>query len=74
MNALVPDCLDTDRQYERFHHYDLPYSDTQELVSERDALRPLLWWQLDPWLRERVEAIEAELARRRGERRQGVRR
>jgi hypothetical protein len=73
MNALVPDCLDSDRQYERFHHFDLPYLETQELLHELYALRPLLWWELrdNSWLQERVEAIEAELAKRN---RQGVRR
>jgi hypothetical protein len=66
MNVLVPDHLDTDHQYERFHHYDLPYLETKGLLHELYALRPLLWWKLkdDSWLCERVEAIEAELAKR----------
>jgi hypothetical protein len=75
MNGLVPDWLDTDRQYERFHHFDLPYSETQELLRELYALRPLLWWKLEDnwWLCERCEALEAELAKRHDWKLQGVR-
>lgn len=72
--VLIPNPYDTDCQYERFHHHDLPDLETKKLLHELYALRPLLWWRLpdDSWLRERAEAIEAELAKRRGGKRQGV--
>ena len=75
MVGLIPDRFDTDQQFDRFHHYDLPSLETEELWHELHALRSLLWWRLpgDPWLQERIEAIEAELAKRRNWRGQGVR-
>ena len=75
MIRLVPNCFDTDRQFMRFFHYDLPSLETKELWHELYTLRPLLWWRLpdDSWLRQRAEAIGAELAKRRGGKRQGIR-
>jgi hypothetical protein len=64
--ALVPDPLQSDRQYIRFYHLDIPSLEDTELTDELYALQPLLW-ELDSehWLRERVENLEAELAKRR---------
>lgn len=66
-NVLIPDPLDTDRQYARFYHLDLSELEDSELTDELHYLRPLLWG-LDPqhWLRERVQMLEKELAKRRG--------
>ena len=66
-DTLIPDPLVSDRQYERFYHLDVPELDDTELTDELHALRPLLWG-LDPqhWLRERVQMLEKELAKRRG--------
>jgi len=76
MRRLVPEPLESVGEYDRFYSLDLPSLDDTELIDELHALRPLLWWKLsgDEWLRERVRVLETELARRRGERRQGVRR
>jgi hypothetical protein len=75
MTHLMPNPYDTDVQYSRFHHHDLANSETKELLHELYALRPFLWWRLrnNPWLQERVKVIEAELAKRRNRRGQGMR-
>lgn len=66
-DALVPDPLSSDRQYERYYHYDLAGMETGELLDELHALRPLLWGlPADHWLRERVKALEAEISKRKG--------
>ncbi len=67
MTVLVPDPLQSDRQYARFYHLDLGGLETWELTEELNYLRPLLWG-LDPqhWLRERLQMLEKELAKRRG--------
>ena len=65
MTCLVPDPLQSDRQYERFYHEDIPALEDGELTDELYALRPLLWG-LDSghWLRERVLMLEKELSKR----------
>ena len=67
-DALVPDPLVSDRQYERFHNLDIADLDDTELTDELNHLRPLLWG-LDSqhWLRKRVEMILTELRKRQGE-------
>ena len=66
-DALVPDPLSSDRQYARFNHLDLPGLEDIELSDELYALRPLLWGLSgDHWLRERVQMLEDELVKRRG--------
>lgn len=66
-NILTPDPLDSDRQYARFYHLDLPSLDNTEVKDEFYTLRSCLW-KLPPdhWLRERVKALNAELYKRRG--------
>jgi len=67
-DALVPDPLVSDRQYDRFYHLDLSELEDMELTDGLNYLRPLLRG-LDPqhWFRERVGMIEAELRKRRGD-------
>jgi hypothetical protein len=65
-DVLIPDPLSSDRQYERFHHFDIEGLEDTELTDELYALRPLLWWGLpaEHWLRERVKMLEAEAMKR----------
>ena len=65
-DILVPDLLQSDRQYERFYHLDLPELEDLELTDELYALRPLLWGlPADYWFRQRVTMLEKELQKRR---------
>ena len=75
MKCLVPDLNDSEAQCYRFYHWDIPNLDDNDIMDEVHALRPLLWWKLegDDWLQERVRMLEAELAKRRLAKRQGVR-
>ena len=67
-DILIPDPIASDRQFARFHHFDLPGLDDTEAIDELHHLRPLLWGLSDDhWLRERVKALETELAKRRGD-------
>jgi len=72
---LIPDPLDSDRQFERFHHFDIPNLDDTEIINELHALYPLLWWGLpnDCWLHERVKALNMESYKRRVDTRFGFR-
>lgn len=68
LDAFLPDPLSNDQQFARFYHLDVPELEDIELTDELYALRPLLWGLLpEHWLRERVKALEAELAKRRGD-------
>ena len=69
-NILVPDPLNSDKQFYKYHHYDIEGLSNTELIDELHALRPLLWWRLPDncWLRERVKMLEGEFARRKGKR------
>ena len=64
--VVVPNPLESDNQYERYYHYDLPGADLSDLQDELYALRPMLWWKIDDtgWLRERVRQLEAEITKR----------
>jgi hypothetical protein len=64
---LIPAPLDSDRQYERFYHFDITGLDDTQLIDELDALRPFLWWKLpdNDWLQERVRLLKGE-SRKRG--------
>ena len=67
MNMLIPNPLDNDNQYRRFHHLDIADIDDSELSEELWALRPYLWGlPSNHWLRERVKELGAELAKRQG--------
>lgn len=67
-DTLIPDPLLSDRQCERFYHYDIPSLEDIELTDELYALRPLLWGlPAKHWLKERVSRLEHELAKRRGD-------
>lgn len=68
MTELIPNPLSSGQQYERFYHLDTSGLETWELWDELNHLRPLLWGlAAQHWLRERVKALEAELAKRRGD-------
>lgn len=64
-SVLIPNPLNTDMEYARLYHLDLPYLDDTQLVDEFNYIRAHLW-QLPPghWLRERVRMLESELKRR----------
>ena len=61
-DTLVPDPLNSDRQYHRFYHLDIEGLEDTELIDELNCIRPLLWGlDADHWLRERVKVLESEL-------------
>lgn len=63
--ALIPDSLNSDAEYTRFYHLDIPELDDTELRDELYALRPLLWGLAEgDWVRQRVRGLESELAKR----------
>jgi hypothetical protein len=63
--VLIPDPLNSDMEYTRFHHLDIPDLDDTKLLDELNYLRARLW-NLPPqhWLRERANVLEHELAKR----------
>jgi hypothetical protein len=64
---VTPDPLKSNGEYNRYHHFDIPNLDSEDLQDELNALRPLLWGlEKNDWARERVRLLEHELARRRG--------
>jgi hypothetical protein len=64
---ITPNPLNSDMEYNRFHHLDIPNLDDTELVDEINYLRNILWGlPRDDWLRERVRVLGRELAKRRG--------
>jgi hypothetical protein len=64
---VTPDPLKSNGEYNRYHHFDIPNLDSEDLQDELNALRPLLWGlDKNHWLRERVRLLEHQLARRRG--------
>jgi len=64
--ALIPNPLQSDSQYDRYYHYDIPYLKLDELHEELYALRPLLWGLPETdWIRQRVKELETEIAKRR---------
>lgn len=68
IRGLIPNPLDTDRQYERYHHLDTEGLEDTNLRDELNALCPLLrGLPADHWLRERVTALEAEISKRSGD-------
>lgn len=76
MIRLVPEPFESQEENDRYFHRDISNLGNADVIDELHALRPLLWWKLpsDDWLRERVRMLEIELAKRRGGKRQGVRR
>lgn len=65
----VPNPYDSEGQWQRFTHGDLPDLDDGQLDAERRRLRFVLDWaddsRLDSWYGERLAAVEGEQARRR---------
>lgn len=62
---IKPNPLESDTQYYRYYHYDIPGAELSDLQDELWALRPLLWGlPKGDWIRQRVHELEAELARR----------
>ena len=80
-HALIPDPLYSDREYERFYHYDITNMETGDLLCELCSTRCQLWLLKSDrfarmlglfeqsrriaWLQERILRIEAELRKRR---------
>lgn len=78
---LIPNPLNSDKEYSRFHHYDLAGMEIEDLLDELYSIRPQLWLLKSDrfarmvglfeqgrrieWLRERISRIEAELRKRR---------
>lgn len=63
---VTPDPLKSNGEYNRYHHFDIPNLDSEDLQDELNALRPLLWGlDKNHWLRERVRELQVELAKRR---------
>jgi len=63
--ALVPNPLNSDVEYTRFQHLDIPDLEDTELVDELSCLRVHIWGlPLRHWLRERVKMLESELTKR----------
>lgn len=66
-NYLIPDPLQSDRQFTRFYHQDIPNMETEDLIDELNHLRAHLFGEPKAsWLRGRVRALEAETSKRRG--------
>ena len=81
VTIFIPNPLDSDRQFDRFHHYDLADTDTRDLLCELVAGRCQVWVlgqerygrilghfeqkRRIAWLQERIGRIEDELSRRR---------
>ena len=62
---LIPNPLQSDSHYGRYHCFDIPNLEVDDILDEIYALRPLLWGSSkDDWLRLRVKALEGELASR----------
>jgi len=78
-SILIPNLLDSDKEYQRYHHLDLVDMETGDLLCELTANRYRLWLlrksegiigiyerkQRIAWLEERIYRIEAELKKRR---------
>jgi len=66
-DALIPNPLASDRQYERFYCLDISGLEDMELTDELNYLRAHLWG-LPPihWARERVFLLEEEMKKRKG--------
>ena len=59
LGILAPNPLESDTEYNRYYHHDLPGMDITALHDELYALRPMLWGLgPDDWLRERVRYLE----------------
>jgi hypothetical protein len=62
---LIPDPLNSDAEYARFHFLDIPELDNIELRDELNYIKALLWGiPAEHWLRERVRQLETEITRR----------
>ena len=80
-SILIPNPLDSDKEYQRYHHRDLADMDIGDLLDELYSRRCQLWLlksdrfsrMVSPfeqrrrteWLRERISRIETELRKRR---------
>ena len=80
-SCLIPDPLNSDREYSRYYHYDLASMETEDLLCELCSTRCQVWLLKSnrfvrvlglfeqsrrlEWLRERISRIEAELRKRR---------
>jgi len=63
--GAVPNPIDTEDQFYRYHNLDLPNLDIEELLAEFDWIRAHVWGvPANSWWRERVKAIEGELKTR----------
>jgi hypothetical protein len=80
-DTLIPNPLNSDREYNRYYHHDLAGIETGDLLCELCSTRCQLWLLKSDrfarvlglfeqgrrveWLRERILRIEVELRRRR---------
>ena len=65
MTNLIPDPLNSDTEYDRFNHFDIPALDDTQLTDELNYIRALLWGiPAEHWLRDRAKMLETEITRR----------
>jgi len=80
-SILIPNPFDSDKEYQRYHHYDLADMETEDLLCELGSTRYRLWLlkygrfarvfssfeqrQRLKWYRERISRIKVELGKRR---------
>ncbi|MBT9260209.1 MAG: hypothetical protein KM310_10760 [Clostridiales bacterium] len=68
---IIPQPFDSEKQFLRYHHLDLPDLDSFRLWQEEEITKQILAW-VDPkseeaaWLLQRLTAIETERERRQG--------
>ena len=62
----IPDPLNSESEYARFNHFDIPELDNSELTDELNYVKAHLWGvPRDDWQRQRVKVLETELRNRR---------
>lgn len=63
IDGLIPEPFNSDTEFNRFYHRDIPKLENSELRDEYYALRPLLWGlPIDNWLRQRVAKLGKEIS------------
>ena len=67
--VLIPDPLQSDKQYAKFHHLDIPDMKIEKLEAEFYYLQAHIYRLSNDayiWVRQRVTNLQAELRKRRG--------
>ena len=62
--TLIPNRLNSDVEFARFHNLDIPSLSDTEVTDELNYIEALLWVMEHPWLRQRVALLRDELSRR----------